>query len=283
MKLIVPISTRGRPLLLAGALHSFTTLASGQHEIQYVIGVDDDDEATALMRPQLDQVFPVELVTRPRPDTLGRAWNSLVQHRAWDICVVAADKHLCLTPGWDDAIVRGLNDYKLPLANWHLLRAPEETVLILTRAWYEAIGEQVFPEYFPFWFSERWVVEVYELAYGKAFPKFGNLLLTEPELKTQGLRDLELWFEFFARTRPMRLAQAVDVANYFQRALPDLKPRLDAMAKVDAWQIPRIPDYYRLRGEAQGAPSPQYLAAKARAEKMLGILRLEQMEVAGAA
>lgn len=269
MRIIVPISTRGRPLRLAGVLHSLTTLQSGKHEVTYVVGIDGDDIETLSVLPHLEASYPCEVVRRPRPTTLGQAWNELVLERKWDTCVVVADKHLCLTQDWDDVIAEGFGPkYHLALGRWHLLRAPEETLLIMSRKWYETTG-QIFPEWFPFWFSERWVFEVHQLAFNVDIPLILDLKMQEPAGKTHGLRDLEFWFDFFAKTRDLRIWEASCIAKAWKRKMPNTKPILQKMQEADEWQKPRIPLYYESRGGVQTDATPEYLKAKAKAEKWL--------------
>lgn len=250
-------------MMLAGVLHSFKTLESGKHEVRYVIGMDEDDH------PTLDAAWMWDMVpciARQRPITLGEAWNALVGG-SWDACCVLADKHLCLTPGWDDHVAT-IVSRGIPLCRWTLLRAPEETVLIMSRKWYDVTG-RIFPEWFPFWFSERWVDEVHQLAFGTSIPMVRELIMTEPTLRTSGLRDLEFWFGFFARTRIERIKEARIVCQYFDRPMPDSAGTIANMRRQDEWQTPeRIKGYYETRG-ATSDPTPQYYEAKQRAEQWL--------------
>jgi len=269
MRIIVPIATRGRPMRLAGALHSLTTLASGRHQIDYVVRVDEDDERTRAIITDLEKAFGVEAIIQPRPITLGQSWNECVAGREWDACSVIADKHLCEAKNWDGCVDEVLGQRDIPASSWHLLPKPEETLLIISRKFYRAMGEQIFPEWFPFWFAERWVYEIHQLALGTGIPKVANLAMSEPLGVTQGLRDLEFWFDFFARTRPVRLRAAHKMAIALGKAIINPLPIIAEMEKGDAWQTTRIPLYYQMRGLPPGEPTPQYTIAKKRAEAYL--------------
>lgn len=277
------IATRGRPMRLAGALHSFTTLQTGKHDIDYVIRVDDDDTATLEVIPGLKAAFGGEYLIRPRPMTLGQSWNEIAAGRAWDACCVIADKHLCLTAGWDAGVAILIDERKLPLFRWHILRAPEEMAVIMPRKWYDTVGS-LYPEWFPFWFSETWVREVHRLAYGGSdVPMITDMPITEPPGLTQNLRDLEFWFDFFAKTRFVREREADQIAAAY-----DLKPFnraavLQELRAVDEWQKPRIPGYYTLRGERPKPPTAQYILARQRAQEFLDANILQYTEAAGAA
>ena len=268
---------------LAGVLHSFTVCQSGQHEIEYVVGVDHDDQWT------IDTVFELismyqglHMKAHERLPTLGESWNCLAAGREWDTCCVIADKHLCLTPNWDLGIAQ-MAAAGVPAARWNLLRAPEETALILSRRLYDVTG-RVFPEFFPFWFSERWVFEVHQLAFGKPIPLVRDLMIHEPAGRTQGLRDLEFWFDFFARSRGARIEEADAVCKAYGHLAPPGRANLLAeMQAHDEWQKPRIAGYYELRGNAEGPPTPQYEEAKRRAAAWLKDRSLLEMEVCGAA
>lgn len=269
MRLIVPIATRGRPMRLAGALHSLTTLASRKNEISYVVRVDNDDSDTLGIVARLKTAFNCEIMIKPRPVTLGQGWNEIVADREWEAAVVIADKHLVLCQDWDESVVAIMVGQSRPLARWNLTRAPEETAVIVSRKWYDAFESRIFPEFFPFWFSERWLVEVHHLAFNQGIPKVMDLPLTEPSLPTQGIRDLEFWFDFFARTREVRLREAWTIAKAHNFAPPDPSGLLEEMRTADAWQRDRFAMYYETRGRAEGEPSAEYVLARQRAEAFL--------------
>lgn len=271
MKIIVPIATRSRPMRLAGVLHSLTVLASGKNAIHYVIRRDADDDVMAAFEASLACEFQCSVVSMPRPISLGQSWNeavSLSSYFEWDACAVIADKHLCMTRNWDEGIREVIETNAMPAARWSLMDKDLETVLILSRKWYDTTG-QIFPEWFPFWFSERWVVEVHHLAFGIGIPRITNMNIAEPDWKTQNLRDLEFWFDFFAKTRVLRIAEARKIAAAFGRIMPSAEPIIAEMRRADAWQTPRIAGYYETRGAPSGPPSEEYKIAKARAEAWL--------------
>lgn len=279
MKIIVPIATRGRAMRLAGVLHSLTTMESGKNEIEYVVRIDHDDLTTIDLKHDLQHTFGCKFVVGDRPVALGQSWNECVSHKEWDGCAIMADKHLVLTRNWDECVRIIIEDQKQAGCRWNLVTSPEETALIISRRWYDTQG-RIFPEYFPFWFAERWMMEVHILAFGYGIPLVQDMPLAEPNLKTQGLRDLEFWFDFFTRTRHLRLEEAMKLAVAFHRAPIDPLKHLADMKKADEWQIPRIPMYYADRGAGESPPSPQYIEAKQRAEQLL--MLLQPMEVAHA-
>lgn len=278
MRILCPIATRGRPLRLAGVLHSLTTLASGRHQIEYRVRVDDDDTQTLDILPDLEREYGISSFVKERPITLGQAWNECADSRdwkTWEACVVIADKHLCITKNWDTGVEEVMSK-DVPCARWTLLRDELETLLILSRKWYD-VNKRIFPEWFPFWFSERWVVEVHTLTFGVGIPRVTNMVMDEPPVKTQGLRDLEFWFDFFARTRNLRIMESRKAAAAFGRPMPDIQPLVADMRRGDEWQIPRIKGYYESRGEAIGDPTPQYVEAKRRAEELLASMEVEHV------
>ena len=283
MRTLVAIATRGRPLRLAGALHSFRTLQSGQHQVDYVLRVDDDDTQTLELVPQLTDTYGIEAMIRPRPVTLGQAWNEIAADREWDACAVVADKHLCLSPNWDEGVSVLFERQKLPMARWNLIRAPEEMAMIMPRKWYDTVG-RIYPEWFPFWFSETWVREVHHLAFGSDVTLVNDMPITEPAFVTQGLRNLELWFDFFAKTRSLRVREAEQIAATYGAKPFDRRSVIESMRNIDAWQKPRIEGYYATRGGRPNAPpTAQYLIAEQRAIDWLRDNVLEYTETAGAA
>lgn len=271
MKIIVPIATRSRPMRLAGALHSLTTLASGRNEIEYVVRVDSDDNDTYRVMAALKETYGCRVLVSGRPVTLAQSWNECVADSDWDACAIIADKHLCLTQSWDECIRDVIETQNRAGCRWHLITAPEETAFVMSRKWYD-MKQSLLPEYFAFWFAERWQMEVHILAFGYGITLVTNMMLAEPRLKTQGLRDLDFWFDFFSKTRFMRLQEAHRLAIAFNAAPIDPTSFLADMAKMDEWQLPRIPLYYKERGEPVGEPSGEYKLCKLRAEKLLTLL-----------
>lgn len=257
---------------LAGALFSLQTLASGKNRITYVVRAEDHDDSTAHFSEEIQTCFDFDLLLATSPHvSLGECWNECasLENAAWDACCVIADKHLCMTPNWDEGVREVIETNGMPAARWSLKDKDLETVLILSRKWYDATG-QIFPEWFPFWFSERWVAEIHHLAFGVGIPRVTNMNIAEPNGPTQGLRDLEFWFDFFAKTRVLRIQEARKVAKAFNRILPPAEPIIAEMRRADEWQTPRIPGYYQTRGGKQlGPPSDQYMIAKRRAESWL--------------
>jgi hypothetical protein len=87
--------------------------------------------------------------------------------------------------------------------------------------------------------------------------------------KTQGMRDLPFWFDFFARTRVERIREAEKVARewgYTVDVLRDRREQLEFLEQCDRNQLIRIKDYERIFNADRGEPSEVYKQVKAKAE-----------------
>ena len=125
------------------------------------------------------------------------------------------------------------------------------------------------PEYFPFWFGDTWVAEVYELAHCRPLPIIQNLPWGGKRGKTRGMRDLEFWFDFFAATRIERIAEARGVAFANSVKFDPPQAMLDDMKRRDAEQRARVPQFNEAFGADAGEPSETYLNMKATAQQWL--------------
>ncbi len=277
MNIIVAIITRENPLGLITLVNGLDGLASGNHHIRYSIRYDDDDAVSWNAIQALDEHLPDKVwgVEGPRPVTLGEAWNDALQGsylEDWEIAVTLPNDVIPLCEKWDDVLTDAkiLGQKKLYAISWRQTCDPTNPVFpTIRREWYEAMGNKLFPEWFPFWFSDTWIIEVHQLAFGTRLPICTNLTLGGKHDKTSGMRDLRFWFLFFAQTRSLRIEEAGRLAGALNRSPYDSSPAIAEMKQHDAWQLDRIPLYEKWFGANQGEPSVRYLIAKRKAEDWL--------------
>ncbi len=141
----------------------------------------------------------------------------------------------------------------------------------MAASWIEANGF-VFDPRFPFWFGDSALVEVAIFATGDGMPGTSSLRFASmPGNVNPRLRDMELWWRFFAATRHERVETARKIAR--QAGLPEIndyvmESLIAAQEDKDEAGIREIPNVLASITNPK-PPSVEYIAAKAAAEEYL--------------
>ena len=277
MKITVGLPSRNRPAGLVSVLTALDALASGLHEITYAVIVDDDDSTTP--RHLLPQ--NAHILSGPREKLVAARFNEAMEAFPADMYMQACDDSFPLAFKWD-VLLHGARE--LPAFSWQECNDPANaTYPVISERWRKAVG-RFYPEYFPFWFADTWIAEVYNLAFAKPIGVVNQLQMGGKRGQTQSMRDLEFWFDFFAATRVERIAEAVAVAKAFGFSLnveKDRQNELQRMKAGDTYQKGRIALYEGALG-AGNEPLEVYINAKRKAEEWLK-LQLQDTEVLSAA
>ena len=264
MKIDVIIPSRGHPTRLMAVLTCFDQLATGQHEVTYRIVCDMDDPLTCKAAESLKLRTAIHIGT----GNLQTRMNEAAREGEAHIVTTAADDVFPLAQDWDGILAIGI-EQNLPAFSWQEVKDPtNHTNLVFSHKWLGAVGRML-PEYFPFWFGDTWVAEVFEMAFTRSMPIIKNLPWGGKRGKTLGMRDLAFWFDFFAATRVERIAEARAVC--FAWNIPFEMPEAMAadMQRRDAEQLARVPQYEEWFGADQGDPTEQYVKMKAAADQWL--------------
>lgn len=269
MKITVGLPSRNRPAGLLSVLTAFDALATGMHEITYCVIVDDDDYVTLeqLEHWQKSGMLPngVRTLSGPRVKTVNARFNDAVSQYPADVYMQACDDSFPLAFGWDK-LMHGARE--IPAYSWQECNDPSNpTYLVISERWRKAVG-RFYPEYFPFWFADTWIAEVFALAFGKGIAVVNQLQMGGKRGQTQGMRELGFWFEFFAATRVERIAEAVAVAKEHGFSVNPEQDRTEILAKMregDAYQMSMVPRYEAGFNANLGEPSEVYKAAKFKA------------------
>lgn len=270
MKITVGLPSRNRPAGLLSTLTALDALATGGHEITYAVIVDDDDYVTLeqIDHWQKSGMLPpgVHTLSGPRVKTVNARFNDAVSQFPADVYMQACDDSFPLAFGWD-RLMAGAKE--MPAYSWQECNDPgNATYLVISERWREAVG-RFYPEYFPFWFADTWIAEVYTLAFAKPIGVVNQLQMGGKRGKTQGMRDLGFWFDFFAATRVERIAEAKAVAKAHGFSVnPELEraSQLAQMRAGDEYQRGRVATYSEAFKADLGEPSAVYKAAKFRAD-----------------
>lgn len=265
MKLDVLIPSRGREQSLQAVIVGMDAMATGEHDVRYVVLCDSDDQATAAVASSIEGIN-VDVAVGPR--RLVNAWeNEIIAASDADAFMPWADDLHCLTPAWDEITRRVLE--KVPAFSWQEVQDPQNhTAIVASAKWVKAAG-RFFPEHFPFWFADTWLKEVFGFAYGGNMPIVDALQFSHKRTPTHNMRDLEFWFRVFTATRDERIAEAQRIARAYGLAWKDPAALIALFERGDAMQLERVPQYEIAFGANQGEPSASYLAAKAKAEGLL--------------
>lgn len=261
MNIHVVLPTRGNPIRLMAVLTCFDNLASGNHEITYNVVCDMDDSLTIGILGQM----ALNIQTWIGEGNLSQRMNQAA--RDGEIVTGAADDTFPLAQHWDEILCVGAQ--QLPVFSWHEVNDPNnQTMLVFTDKWLQTIGRML-PEYFPFWFGDTWVSEVYEMAFLKPLPIVANLPWGGKRGKTKGMRDLAYWFDFFAATRIERIAEARAICFAYDKPFEMPEGMLVDMKKRDAEQLAKVPEFNEWFGADIGQPSELYIEMKEKADQWL--------------
>ena len=271
MKISVILPSRSRPAGMLAVLKAYDALATGNHEIHYTLIVDDDDQHTSEQSIFWNNVnyFPenTHIMEAPRVDTVNARFNQAVEALPADAYIQACDDAFPVSFHWD-ALIYGAKE--MPAYSWQELNDPSNaTYLCINERWREAVG-RFYPEYFPFWFADIWIAEVFLLAFAKPISVVNQLQVGGKRGHTQGMRDLRFWFDFYAATRGERWDEAVKVAKAWGFTLnkSEREEQFKMLEEGDAYQITQIERYEKVFNADDGDPSLMYCNAKSFADSL---------------
>ncbi len=268
MKVAITLVTRNRPLGMTGVVMSLWRLKTGNNDLEFHIGLDEDDPESIVAAELLKEEAPVNLVIGPRPIARGEVENRTLQFvRDADVVTMLTDRTFCITPGWDHAILKGAHEQPKRVLWWS---SPDDNgcvMPIIPKAWLAACDHKWSPEIFPFWFDDTWNQHVDLMVHGA--PSLKVLAsYSGARAQTSRARDFRFWIEVFHATFPQRLEQArrmADVLGVEWKARPEVSDYMEAHYRR---LIENIPDLEKTYGDDR-EPGPEYLAAKARAAKFV--------------
>lgn len=213
MKLLIIMASRNNPTGLLATISSLIGLSSRKHDIIIKVGIDDDDTASLAYIPAIKNIYSsVQFIIVERKPTLGAIINELAKNENADVYIPLTDRMVVLTPDWDNIIGHASMHFFNHVLWWTM---PEGTIMpIITRKWYEAY-EQIFTEYFPFWFDDTWLAEVNCFVHGTAGYALPVSMWRKPGGVTKRCHDMRFWMDYFIEKRAERLIQAQKVTEFF--------------------------------------------------------------------
>lgn len=273
MEITLGLPSRNRPAGLLSVITALHNLASGENEINYAVIIDRDDYVTIEQVEHWNKsgFFPERTFVKceQRQKTVNHRFNEALAEHPADMYGQICDDAFPLTQHWDKIFE---NCRQLPAFAWQEQNDPQNvTYPVVSDRWIQATGH-FYPDYFPFWFADTWVAEVYALAFGHPISVFKQLGMGGKRGQTQGMRDLAFWFGFFAETRNERIDEAEKLADIYGCKVDVRRERhatINEMQNGDRYQLQRIPVYEAAFNANNGEPSEMYRVAKDRAEQHL--------------
>lgn len=275
MKIAVIIPSRGRQLSLKASLVALHSLSSGENRLSYVLLCDNDDPETAWCIEDVRE-FIEGVPSNPTGDTFTviQDENRLIHARENEIAptlradayVSWADDLFPMAQGWDKIVQYGIEKANIPAFSWEEANDPtNHTSIVISKLWYEATG-RLYPEYFPFWFADTWMKEVFHFAFGAQMPIISQLKFGGRRGMTGNMHDLAFWFRVFAETRGERIEEANKICKAMNIAMPDHKDVEAIFERGDMMQLRAVPTYEEAFGAGKNPKTAAYREAKTRAE-----------------
>jgi hypothetical protein len=270
MNITVHMCSRGRPLQLVAALTSLQQNASGKHNVRYGVAVDVDDLATIGVCQTLRPTWPQGSGFRvgPRPVSMDALHNQLARDIPGEVYVGFCDDMLCVTKDWDAEIAKLVKENPNGVWWWSSNREGEFTQMpIVSEAWRKAAGG-IFPEYFPYWWGDTWLAEVYVLA-TESHLQYAPVFFIDGAETTNNMRELRFWTEFYHWLQPVRIEEARRISEalgFPALTVTDLFSKFTGIKNKKF--MDRIEEIEAGQGD-RGDPHEGYKIAKARAEEML--------------
>jgi predicted O-linked N-acetylglucosamine transferase (SPINDLY family) len=266
MKFAIIIATRDRPEQAATVIGAARMMASGEHEIEFIVACDDDDPET--------QVYPfgpsVNVHCAPRPPGISACWNRCIPLTDAEMIVALTDDGLVACPNWDRIVAAHVTSIipALAVIAWHDSANPTQSTIIMAhRKWIDLAA--FFDERFPFWFSDTAIDETYSFVTGHTIQRNPELLIvTKPGKFNPRLRDMDLWWDLYAATRTERLATAARIRARLGLPKPDLATMVAMWEARDAIGRPAS-HTIAAAIEKPAEVSNEYIAAKKAAEEYL--------------
>ncbi|MCX7723330.1 MAG: hypothetical protein N2379_09790 [Verrucomicrobiae bacterium] len=237
------MATRGRPEMLAEELDTLQANTVDKTKLAVWLYVDNDDDATlrAVHSGRFSRFdFAIHWHVGPRPPALGQAHQVLWEDsgRTSEVYMISCDDARFDTHGWDQIVRREFSAYRdgILLAFAQDPNAEQATYPFIGWGFLQVLGySKVFPGLFAFWFDDKWVEEIAEMAGRcKMIPIVINPI-GGSKGKTQRMRCVPFWTRFFQLMMPVRKECARRLVEAME--FPDESARAAALARLEqTWQ-----------------------------------------------
>jgi len=268
MKITMMIPTRRGDQIL-GCIHAMSMLESHEHEVTYAIGIDSDDPVSIESASRCLQRYRCSMSIFERLPALGSYHNELAARTPADVYVCCGDDIICISQNWDRAIAEAVEAN--PKGLWWM-DCPQDRLAIypvVSEQWRAAAGGKVFDDLYPYWYSDVHLREIGIMVTGVEVPRVSGAMIVDCPMPTTRMRDLLYWDDFFHKTRPARLVEAIKICSvlYPDRDVSEMQ-RLSATFCPNESFRATIDQVVETQGDKL-PPTPSYMAAKQRADMIL--------------
>lgn len=276
MKITVCIASRERPAALIGVVMALHRMRSTRHEIDFVLGVDEDDQRILDHTEVFEGECKPLLSLAPAPPVRGMIENRMIRAgrdlapEGVDAITLMSDRTFNITPGWDEWLAQAVAALPNRVSWW---QCPDDIgciIPIIPRAYLTAAEWKWSPEIFPFWWDDTWHQEIDLMIHG---PKSKKARCTYSGARgtTANGREFAFWADVFRQTRNRRREIAKAIAERIGVPFVD-RPDVDAyFASYDQQMIERAPGFEERFGDKREPPE-RYLVAKQNAHNLLAEL-----------
>jgi hypothetical protein len=291
------MATRGRPEMLAEVFAALKTHTAQKEKVSLWLYVDEDDAFTrkAIDDGRLsDAGVQLHWHIGAQTSGLGEMQQILwqVSGRTAEIYMVLGDDICFDTPGWDN-ILREVSA-KFPdgifLASPHdPMTADTCTYPVFGWRWLDTL-QQLFCGHFPFWYDDRWVHQIGEMAGRYAWLPI-VVLPVRGKGRTRRMRDVPFWARFFQLALDERKVSAkklIDAMNLDPEKKDAALKKLEQRAAELEKQQDKFSDLYAVfqeerftlhTPEERRAFNPRYFEKEAAAVARL--MEFAQQRIAG--
>lgn len=272
------VPTRGKQQLAINALNSWVNLAGEPQNIQFLMGVDADDDASKKEIPGGGlkvHVFDDSVIT------CGGRNKTLADKMDVDIYITINDYCFAATQYWDTELRAAMTQGN-EIVNLNFV--PERgsfNVTACSKRWM-GLANKYEPEIFPFWFSDQWRVETHCFVFGKPPVTYEGIACGGNHGRTQNLHDLDFWWGLFHALRPRRMREAYEIYKGYGLSSPTFecflelrRDQLDLFLRVDENKRPKLIGLQNAYGELK-EQGVKYKRAKAAAD---ALIKREGLEV----
>lgn len=270
MKIVACLASRQRPAAMTGVIMALHRMRSAQHELHFVVGLDDDDDTTPALQAFEGELAELHPTIAPPPMVRGEVENRMIAKAAEfqpDVVTLMSDRTFNITPAWDEWIARAVTFIPNRVMWWSCPEDPGCIIPIAPRAYLEATDWTWSPEIFPFWWDDTWHQEIDVMIHGLPSRK-ARCTYSGARGTTANGREFAFWLDVFIKTRPRRRELAAGIAKLLNTTVT-MRPEVENyFAGYDKTMAERCPGFEERFGDPRPAPD-RYLAARARAEKLL--------------
>ena len=231
------MATRGRPQMLAIVFAALKAHTVQKEKVSLWLYVDEDDAVTrkAIADGTLsDAGVQLHWHIGQQTSGLGQMQQILwqVSGRTAEIFMVLGDDVRFDTPGWDNILRETAAKFPdgIFLASPHdPMTADTCTYPVFGWRWLETL-QSLFCGHFPFWYDDRWVHQIGEMAGRYAWLP----IVVQPvggKGKTRRMRDVPFWTRFFQLALDERKTSAKKLIDAMNLDSENKKAALDKMEK----------------------------------------------------